>query len=137
VFSEAVNARLGLPRDLHDRLRTALQEAVMNAMYHGNLGLHSGLRDGLNGIAEAHATIELLLRRPAIARRPIRVDAIWNATVLRVTVRDDGEGFTKPELSEHPRREGHHGRGLLVLDAFCDRVAVTRGGTTVKLGFQL
>ena len=91
VFSEAVKARLNFSRMLHDRFHTALQEAVMNAMYHGNLGLHSGLRDGLHGVAASHAAIEELLDRPAVASRAIRIDAIWNATTLCVVVRDGGE----------------------------------------------
>jgi anti-sigma regulatory factor (Ser/Thr protein kinase) len=139
VFTEAMQARLHFSRDLRGRFRTALQEAVMNAMVHGNLGLDSQLRDGLVGLTSSHAVIESLLARPAVARRVIRVDAIWNTTMLSVMVRDNGSGFarTGPELSAPPPSEKHHGRGLFILETFCDRVALLHGGTTIRLGFRL
>jgi anti-sigma regulatory factor (Ser/Thr protein kinase) len=139
VFTEAMQARLHFSRDFRGRFRTALQEAVMNAMVHGNLGLDSQLRDGLVGVAASHAVIESLLARPAVARRAIRVDAIWNTTMLSVMVRDNGSGFARSE-SELPAAapsEKHHGRGLFILETFCDRVALLHGGTTIKLGFRL
>jgi anti-sigma regulatory factor (Ser/Thr protein kinase) len=138
VFTEAMEARLHFPPDLHQRFQTALQEALMNAMFHGNLGLNSRLRDGLDGLAASHAAIESMLGRPAIARRAIRVDAVWNATMLSIMVRDSGEGFARsePKPAERPRGEKHHGRGLFILEAFCDRVALLHGGTTIKLVFR-
>jgi anti-sigma regulatory factor (Ser/Thr protein kinase) len=139
VFTEAMQARLHFSRDLHERFHTALQEAVMNAMIHGNLGLDSRLRDGLAGLAASHAVIESLLARPAVACRAIRVDAIWNTTMLSVMVRDDGSGFARnvAELSAAPPSEKHHGRGLRILETFCDRVTLLHCGTMIKLGFRL
>jgi anti-sigma regulatory factor (Ser/Thr protein kinase) len=139
VFTEAMQARLHFLRDLRGRFRTALQEAVMNAMVHGNLGLDSQLRNGPDGLAASHAVIESLLARPAVARRAIRVDAIWNTTMLSVMVRDNGSGFARSELelSAAPPSDKHHGRGLFILETFCDRVALLHGGSTIRLGFRL
>jgi anti-sigma regulatory factor (Ser/Thr protein kinase) len=139
AFAAAIQARLCCSRDLHQRIHTALQEAVTNAMLHGNLGLGSQPNESMEGFAASHAAIGALFECPAIARRAIRIDAIWNTTMLHIMVRDCGKGFAENrlELSERLQNERHHGRGLLILDAFCDRVALLDGGTTIKMAFRL
>jgi anti-sigma regulatory factor (Ser/Thr protein kinase) len=71
----------------------------------------------------------------------IRVEAIWNASMLYVLVRDSGAGFDRTDLPlpDEVRAAGHiaRGRGLAILEAFCDRLALLHGGTTIKLGFRL
>jgi anti-sigma regulatory factor (Ser/Thr protein kinase) len=141
AFVEAIAARLSFPRDLRERIHTAVQEAVMNAMLHGNLELGSGLRDSLEGLAASHELIEALLELPEVARSTIRVDAIWNPTMLYVLIRDSGRGFKRtespsPELWQAGGDRGC-GRGLAILEMFCDRVALLSGGTAIKLGFRL
>jgi anti-sigma regulatory factor (Ser/Thr protein kinase) len=139
AFAAGINDRVGCSKDLYQRMRTALQEAIMNAVMHGNLGLASQFRGNLQGLAASHAVIEELLDRPAVARSVIGVDATWNAATLQIVVRDSGKGFTRnrSETPEALRSERCHGRGLLLLDTFCDRVAVVNGGTTVKMTFRL
>jgi anti-sigma regulatory factor (Ser/Thr protein kinase) len=71
----------------------------------------------------------------------IRVDAVWNSRLLYVLVRDSGAGFNKDELPSPQawKAAGHHGsgRGLAIVEAFCDSVALFNGGSTIKLGFRL
>ena len=135
AFAAGINDRLGCSNDLRQRMRTALQEAIMNAEMHGNLGLASQYRGSLQELAVSHDVIEELLDRPAVAHSAIGIDAIWNAKMLQIMVRDSGKGFarSKPETSEALQSERGHGRGLLLLEAFCDRVAVVNGGKTVKM----
>jgi len=113
----------------------------MNSVLHGNLAIESGLRDSLEGLTRAHQTIETLLASPQIARSMIRVEAIWNSSILYVLVRDSGAGFKRGELPSPAasQKAGHHGsgRGLGIVEAFCDRVALLNGGATIKLGFRL
>jgi anti-sigma regulatory factor (Ser/Thr protein kinase) len=138
AFAAAINDRLGCSKDLHQRIHTALQEAIMNALIHGNLGLEPQFRGNLQGLTRSQAVIEELLDRPAVARSPIRVDAIWNATTLHVLVRDSGKGFApnRPYAPEALRSELCHGRGLLLIEAFCDRVVLLNDGSTIKLAFR-
>jgi anti-sigma regulatory factor (Ser/Thr protein kinase) len=141
AFVEAIATRLNFPRDLRERVETAVQESVMNAMLHGNLELGSGLRDSLEGLATSHELIEALLELPQVGCSTIRLDAIWNPTTLHVMIRDSGAGFKRTE-SRSPgpaQAEGDRGggRGLAILEMFCDRVVLLCGGTTIKLGFRL
>lgn len=141
VFVGALAIRMDLSRDLRERIHTAVQEAMINSVLHGNLGLSSESRDTLEGLETSHQKIEVLLTSPQIARSMIRVEAIWNSTMLYVLVRDSGAGFKRSELPSPNawQKAGHHGsgRGLAIVEAFCDRVALLNGGATIKLGFRL
>jgi anti-sigma regulatory factor (Ser/Thr protein kinase) len=141
TFVDAVGERVVLTEDVRERAHTALQEAVMNAVLHGNLGLDSALRDNLAEMERTHQTIESLLLSPQIALSAVRVDAVWNSAMLFIMVRDGGAGFNRAEVptSEQWMAEGHvgSGRGFLILEAFCDRIALLCGGTLIKLGFRL
>jgi anti-sigma regulatory factor (Ser/Thr protein kinase) len=141
VYVAALAARIDFSRDLRERIHTAVQEAMINSVLHGNLAISSELRDSLEGLTTSHQTIERLPTSPQIARSMIRVEAIWNSTMLYVLVRDSGAGFERSELPSPSvwRKAGHHGsgRGLGILEAFCDRIALLNGGATIKLGFRL
>lgn len=141
AFVDAMASRLSLSEDLCARIRTAIQEAVMNAVLHGNLGVGSGGRDSFEGLMRTHATIESMLAVSASARSVISVDATWTSKVLHVRIRDGGEGFERSGLALNreagdagPRASG---RGLSILEAVCDCVALLDGGRTTKLGFRL
>lgn len=141
VFAGALQGRIALSPDLHQRVHTALQEAMINAMLHGNLGLDASLRDDLQALTVSRAIIEARLASEQIARSLIRVDANWSGTMLYVVVRDNGSGFTKTDVpSEEERLDAGRtgsGRGLMILETLCDRISLLRGGTTIKLGFLL
>lgn len=141
VFVGGLADRLDLSQDLRERIHTAIQEAVINSVLHGNLAVGSELRDSLEGLTTSHQAIEVLLTSPQIARSMIRVEAIWNSSMLYVLVRDSGAGFNRGERPSPAawQEAGHRGsgRGLAILDAFCDRVALLNGGATIKIGFRL
>ncbi len=112
---------------------------MINSVLHGNLAIGSGLRDSLEGLTTSHQAIETLLASPQIARSMIRVEAIWNSSMLYMLVRDSGVGFERDELPSSGERQkaDRSGRGLAILDAFCDRMALLNGGATIKMGFRL
>jgi hypothetical protein len=138
AFVNAMENRASLSKDLRVRLYSAVQEALMNAVLHGNLRIDSDLRGNLDGLLAAQDAIESKLNLPEIARSKIRVEAIWNASVLNVMIRDSGRGYDHENAGEFPASADHaSGRGIAILQAFSDRVAVLNGGTTVNLEFQL
>jgi anti-sigma regulatory factor (Ser/Thr protein kinase) len=138
AFVNAMENRASLSKDLRVRLYSAVQEALMNAVLHGNLRIDSDLRGNLDGLLAAQDAIESKLNLPEIARSKIRVEAIWNASVLNVMIRDSGRGYDHENADECPASADRaSGRGIAILQAFSDRVAVLNGGTTVNLEFQL
>jgi len=141
TFVEAMASRTPMSEDLRERIYTAIQEGMMNAVLHGNLKVGSGSRGSLDGLMQTHELIEKMLAVPEGASGAIRVDAIWNSKVLHVLIRDSGEGFEKPALPSPENRAAADpvasGRGLSILEAICDRVELLHGGRTIKLGFNL
>jgi anti-sigma regulatory factor (Ser/Thr protein kinase) len=141
AFVEAIESRTALSHDLHDRIYTATQEAVMNAVLHGNLRIEGGLRDNLDHFVEFHESIERKLALPEIAGGLIRVDALWNSKMFYVVIRDSGDGYEKeavPLLSDTiAGTPAGSGRGLSILEAICDRVVLLHGGRAIKLGFHI
>jgi len=141
VFARALQIRLDLSLEIHERVLTALQEAMINAMLHGNLGLDSGPRNDLEGLAASHCVIAARFASEYSARSLIRVQATWTRTRLRVVVRDSGDGFSRNELPSVDERlaaaRPGSGRGLMILEALCDHIGIQRRGTVIALNFVL
>lgn len=120
----------------NDRLRIgiAVEEALLNSLYHGNLEVSSELRD------EAQSTYESLARERA-TQEPYR-DRLIHVTVnltpefARFVIRDEGPGFdptlipdpTDPEYLERPS-----GRGMLLMRSFMDELTYNDAGNEVTL----
>jgi anti-sigma regulatory factor (Ser/Thr protein kinase) len=139
TFIAAMASRTEFSEDLRERLYGAVQEALMNAILHGNLEVDPHLRDSLEGLLSAQQAIETRLALPQVSCAMIRLKAVWNASTLHVVIRDSGKGYDAAELPE--RKEGQSeesasGRGLDILKTFSDGVEVSNGGTTVKLEFR-
>ncbi|MGH7201284.1 MAG: response regulator, partial [Planctomycetaceae bacterium] len=104
-----------------DRLRVgvALEEALLNAYYHGNLEVSSELRE-----QDHRAYYELARRRaqePPYRDRRIDFDALLTPDAATFTVRDDGPGFdpaSLPDATDPANLERPCGRGLLLMQTF-------------------
>jgi len=136
TYVQALGERLALTEDLRIRVYSAVQEALMNAVLHGNLRIDGGLRGSLDGLIAAQAIIETKLESPQIGSSMIRLDADWTSSALAITVRDSGDGYDYSGVRP-AAEDGMSGRGLEILQVFSDRVTVLNGGTTVMLEFQL
>ncbi len=116
-----------------DAVETALQEAVANAVIHGNLGLSSmevGTAAAMQRYAEALAG---RLADPALAGRRVTVDARLAGKVLRLEVVDEGAGYDAVE----PRPDQPFGRGLGLVSRFASRCEVRDGGRRLCMEFDL
>ena len=107
---------------------------MTNASFHGNLELHSALRED-----DHRAYYELALQRqnsqPWSSRR-IHVTARFTADSVEFVIRDDGGGFN-PGCLPDPRDPENLvrpcGRGLLLMHSFMDEVNYNEVGNEVKL----
>ncbi|MBW3540745.1 MAG: ATP-binding protein, partial [Planctomycetes bacterium] len=122
--------------DETDRLRigVALEEALLNAYYHGNLEVSSALRE------QDHAAYYDLAKERAGAnpwgRRRIYVDARISPDECGYTVRDDGPGFdpaSLPDPTDPANIERPCGRGLLLIRTFMDEVAFNGKGNQITM----
>ncbi len=123
-FLDEVVKRLTVP-DPTERMRigVALQEALMNAMVHGNLevGPDNGEESG-QPIAELIET-----RRQQQPYLPRRVRLLFKANSKQASfvVRDEGRGFDPsilPDPTDPANLERPNGRGLLLIRTFMDTI---------------
>ena len=124
IFDESARIRIGV----------ALQEALTNACYHGNLEVSSDLRE------VDHRAFYDLVRQRAVsapyAERRIHVQAQFTPEFVEYVIRDEGPGFD-PSLLPDPRDpanlERPSGRGLLLMQTFMDEVRFNATGNEVRL----
>lgn len=122
--------------DESDRLRVgvAIQEALTNASYHGNLELDSSLRE-----ADHRAYYELALQRAALppwSTRRIFVNAKYTPEEAVFRIRDEGAGYNTDNLqnpTDPANLERPCGRGLLLIHSFMDEVRRNSTGNEVTL----
>jgi len=116
------------------RTCVALEEALNNAFYHGNLELDSKLREGDR--AQYRALVDRRLGMNPYRQRRIFVDAAVTPEEGRFRIRDEGPGFDPKELpdpTDPANLEKPSGRGLLLMRTFMDDVFFNQNGNEVTL----
>ena len=116
------------------RAGIALEEALLNAVYHGNLEVSSELRE--NGDEAFHKLARARRSIEPFAGRRVRIAARLTTTSATFVISDEGPGFdvaklpdpTDPEFLERPS-----GRGVLLMRTFMDEVRYNSTGNRVTL----
>jgi CheY-like chemotaxis protein len=116
------------------RMGVALQEALTNAMHHGNLQVGSECRETSH--TEYHSRIAKRCLEPPYRDRCVRVTARLTRDEAEFTIRDEGEGFDFSKLLD-PRDaanlEKASGRGVFLMRSFMDEVRFDDRGRLVTL----
>jgi CheY-like chemotaxis protein/anti-sigma regulatory factor (Ser/Thr protein kinase) len=116
------------------RVGVALDEALANALYHGNLEISSELRDN-----DHRAYVQLVqtrVRQSPYSHRRIHVEVEVSPQEGRFVIRDEGAGFDADKLADptHLANLGKvGGRGLLLMRTFMDEVVFNGPGNEVVL----
>ena len=113
------------------RAAIAIEEALANALYHGNLELTS----------ESHAIDDpevVAVRRSTAPYRDrrVHVHVAISRDEARIAIRDEGSGFDPalvPDPTDPANMTREHGRGLLLMRMFMDDVTFNDGGREVVL----
>ena len=112
----------------------ALEEALNNAFYHGNLEISSKLKeDGSSRFIELAAEREVL---SPWCERSVQVTELVSAFGLWLTIQDSGKGFDVQAVvdrSNDPEMMFASGRGLMLMRAFADEMFYNREGNQVTL----
>lgn len=128
-----------LPRiaPIRATIHSALQEAVGNAVMHGNLALASALRQNRDGLTAMAQLMEHRTADPHYSRRPVTVAARWDLSYLVLTVEDRGHGFQHPPAPAAPLPHAASGRGLAHIRSVCSRVTFSAQGRRIAMRFRL
>jgi anti-sigma regulatory factor (Ser/Thr protein kinase) len=112
----------------------ALEEALLNAVIHGNLEVSSALRE-----ADDDSFERLVEKRQAeghYSSRLVTVQMDCNRSCMRVQVEDEGPGFDVarlPDPRSPDRMDLQSGRGVLMMRSFMDHVEYSGRGNKVSL----
>ena len=120
------------------RAGVAFEEALTNALYHGNLEVSSDLRDGPDPGAY-HRLAEDRRAVPPYRDRRIRVRTALSRAAGLVTIEDEGPGFNPAKLPDptDPENMGRAcGRGLLLIRTFVDGVSFNPTGNAITLRLE-
>jgi CheY-like chemotaxis protein len=114
------------------RVGVALEEAILNAMYHGNLEVSSQLRQ--EDEALFHRRLDERRQTAPYAGRRLTVRARMTPECAEFVVADDGPGFdpnTLPDPTDPANLERVGGRGLLLIRTFMDEVRFNAAGNEI------
>ncbi|HWB11112.1 MAG TPA: response regulator [Pirellulales bacterium] len=116
------------------RVAIALEEALLNALYHGNFELSSDLRE--QDAKRYYALAEERRREEPYRSRTIHFEADLSAQQMSYLVRDGGPGFDPgavPDPTDPANLERSSGRGLLLIRTFMDEVRHNDKGNEIVM----
>ena len=117
----------------------ALDEALVNAMHHGNLEVESSLRATGEDDDGEDLYYEEIRNRKSIepfCDRRVQVRASFSNDSIEVQIKDEGQGFDPTEVAD-PRSPENltkvSGRGLFLIRTFMDAVTHNNTGNEITL----
>ncbi len=116
------------------QVAVALQEALHNALYHGNLELSSNLCE--QGLDQFYELAQERRNIEPYAKRRIHVHVKQTPDQWQFIIRDEGPGFdpsSVPDPTLPANMECVSGRGMLLMHSFMDQVLYNDSGNQVTL----
>ena len=117
------------------QIGVALREALVNAIYHGNLELSSSLRE-IEGGKPYHDLAAQRRQLPPYCDRRVRITALQRRHEVRYVITDEGPGFDPtglPDPTDISQIERVSGRGLLLIRTFMDDVQHSAAGNEITM----
>ena len=112
----------------------AVQEAMANAVIHGNLGMVSPGGQERN-IRQYWKELRARVEDPELSQRRVTLVAAMEDTTLVISVEDQGGGFDKADF--HVASDNLSGRGESLMTSLASSVYWENGGRKVILAFAL
>ena len=116
------------------RIGVAIEEALLNAFYHGNLEIRSELRE--QDSSKFHDLARQRCQEPPFCDRQIFVRAKYSESEAMFVIRDEGPGFDitqVPDPTDPENMRRLSGRGLTLMRAFMDEIHFNDVGNEVTM----
>ncbi|AMV23668.1 Transcriptional regulatory protein ZraR [Gemmata sp. SH-PL17] len=116
------------------RVGIALEEALLNAIYHGNLEIGGELKN--SGGEAFQALVKARRHQPPFIDRRVRVLARVTSAKATFVITDEGKGFevpSTPDTIDPALLDRPNGRGLLLMRSFMTDVRYNTTGNRVTL----
>ena len=110
----------------------AIDEAVVNAMHHGNLEVSAHLRDGDD--AEYYRQIRERRQQTPYCDRKVHVQAEFSDQHVCIQISDEGRGFDPagiPDPTDEENIQKVGGRGLFLIRSFMNQVVHNQAGNQI------
>lgn len=122
-----------------NRLGVAIEHALINAMYRGNLQLGPSVTPAHHAIIYDDATSDLIERRKQESPykdRQIFVEASASKKEIKIVIRDEGKGFDTskvPDKVDGDLFAAESGKGLVLMKSFADELIFNEAGNEVTM----
>lgn len=117
---------------LEENILSALHEALLSALIHGNLGQHSSYNDSYKMFDHFEAIGQLLLSKEQPETLRMQIDFL--AEQIAISITDNGKGFSTDAIVP-PGESALHGRGMTIIRECADRVDIQDHGRTIIMHF--
>ena len=119
-----------------DRLQIgmAIDEALVNAMHHGNLEVKSSLRDADE--SAYYKEVQTRKEKTPYCDRKVRIQAEFSEQHVCVQISDEGPGFDPNKVADPTNEENIQkvgGRGLFLIRTFMSKVAHNSFGNQITM----
>ncbi len=118
-------------------LRLALDEALTNAIVHGNLNIKSHSKGAtLEDLVEFNKMVSYKIQEESYRSRKVKILSHIKRDLAYYEVEDEGEGFdwrSLPTTLDESEMLANHGRGLILIRSFMTHVSFNEKGNCIKL----
>lgn len=116
-----------------------LQELMLNAIEHGNLGIGGDLKQALIAEGGLSAEVQKRLEDPEYSDRVVRISFHRGERVISLSIQDEGIGFDHEQFDGELQASGQYrGRGIALARAMSfDDVVYEAGGSLVRATIML
>lgn len=136
IFAKALQERQHFSDFRLQSIHLALHESLVNGLVHGNLRLSGQLRQNALQYQSYNDLIKERLNTPAFARKAVSIAAGWNRQKMKITVRDEGMGYSLSEILKNtPTIRSTSGRGLRIIAGAADSCTIENYGKEISLSF--
>lgn len=135
MLTEFLYRKLDLDKDKINDIKTAINEATLNAIMHGNLGLNANYNDW-DQFSEFYKNLRIEIADNIKSRKRIDYFIDFDNHQLVITIKDQGIGFSTSEAkgseTSHP-----YGRGLKIIKDCVSHFEFSGNGSEITLYFDI
>ncbi|MBI5121152.1 MAG: ATP-binding protein [Rhodospirillales bacterium] len=135
LLCAACRQRMDFSDERLSDIETAVEEALSNAMVHGNLDIASVLRNDPADFDQYCDLVNERLTTPNYADRRIEILMTWSRDGIDVEVHDEGRGYDISNFQALPQVEAKCGRGFSLIRDLASNVTIAEHGRSLTMSF--
>ncbi len=135
ILTELIYRKLNFSKDEINDIKTAINEATLNAVMHGNLGLSADYKDW-EQFTEFYSNLKDGMADDIKSRKRIDYFVNFDNRQVRVTIKDQGLGFCTSDI-KGSKKIYPYGRGLKIIRDCVSHFEFSGNGSEITLYFDI